>query len=352
MSELFDSLNFSTPSCSASQSQSRVYWHASPAPSLLPASSPLGTQAFVGELRRVGSPVSVGGKRRACDPPRLLLGELQDSSPESRARRVMDAGHTGRLRSRSTDVSQDDDSPAASGVGVPRRRRRKRKTAEATCTQILADLSAAIEHSLDRDTLDPPHCPSTPSRPAQQNENLPPLQALAPVPALALAMAPASASLNSNSSCSTGSRDRGPATPSSTEPSSARASAKPSPSRQTSPPVLRPRRALAPINKTSPAAAPKVQAPSPTASQRLLRTRQPGLPRSQRIPPAITASVSVSRRSPSAPFRPPQRRTAATTATAATVSAPPRCQLGSDDSFGLDDADDAAFDCLANQLGM
>ncbi|SPO35043.1 uncharacterized protein PSFLO_00514 [Pseudozyma flocculosa] len=112
-----------------------------------PTIPPLCTQAFLGELRKVsaaatsshasssrptlvvgsrydpalGSPVSpkARGKRRA-DPEaltidddgssdedgdggsargnRLFLGEIDESSPETRRRRTMDAGHTGRLR--------------------------------------------------------------------------------------------------------------------------------------------------------------------------------------------------------------------------------------------------------------
>ncbi|KAN0066410.1 hypothetical protein ACQY0O_000504 [Thecaphora frezii] len=150
-----------TSSQSSQPTTSRVYWHASPSPALLstrngtpsrprehesPTMPPLCTQAFLGELRKVSSMSKPGpaqsasaarhpslldspaspkarGKRRAeaqvldmgsgnisddddddddadigARGKVLFLGEIIDSSPETRRRRTMDAGHTGRLR--------------------------------------------------------------------------------------------------------------------------------------------------------------------------------------------------------------------------------------------------------------
>ncbi|SPO19804.1 uncharacterized protein UTRI_00197_B [Ustilago trichophora] len=160
MSELFDSLNLSNSAGPSSSQQSssqpstsKVFWHASPSPGVLrqlqtwtPSKSqdsptlPLCTQAFVGELkklpgaleaqsplvargesvkrklnansRHVSDPTANRGKAREYitlelsddeddeeqGPRRLLLGDVGESSPESRRRRTMDAGHTGRVR--------------------------------------------------------------------------------------------------------------------------------------------------------------------------------------------------------------------------------------------------------------
>ncbi|KIS71723.1 uncharacterized protein UMAG_00161 [Mycosarcoma maydis] len=165
MSELFDSLNLSTyagPSSSQQSSSqpstSKVFWHASPSPSVLrhlanwtPSKSqdsptlPLCTQAFVGELKKLPgayeaqSPLISAKTRKLVDasratvrhvsdptpnrakareyinldddddqdeqnsaPRRLLLGEVGESSPESARRRTMDAGNTGRMRPQSS----------------------------------------------------------------------------------------------------------------------------------------------------------------------------------------------------------------------------------------------------------
>ena len=160
MSELFDSLNLTTASAGPSSSQqsssqpstSKVFWHTSPSPGVLRSlanwtpnksqdspSLPLCTQAFVGELRKlpgalesplvsresaqkrklhsssrhVSDPTPNRRRNRECinlelpddeeeeesgGTTRLLLGDTGESSPESRRRRTMDAGHTGKLR--------------------------------------------------------------------------------------------------------------------------------------------------------------------------------------------------------------------------------------------------------------
>ncbi|PWZ02850.1 hypothetical protein BCV70DRAFT_197112 [Testicularia cyperi] len=246
MSELFDSLNFNNtatgPSSSQSSSQpstSKVYWHGSPSPGILqqlrqwPAKEqdsptlPLGTQAFVGELRKipcgassVSSPLVSrstsrkpgpasrqthrntinllsdddeddansctdsdsaerrsstlrAGKRSSSDSPskRLLLGEHVDSSPESRRRRTMDAGHTGRLREcpqgswpsasagshANTSSSWKSASPSKRGDRRPPRKRKKEsfiaglgfdneRGSTADCLKIFEQLQAAIEN--------------------------------------------------------------------------------------------------------------------------------------------------------------------------------------------------------------
>ena len=158
MSELFDSLNLSNSAGPSSSQQSssqpstsKVFWHASPSPGVLrqlhnwtPNKSqesptlPLCTQAFVGELkklpgalaspsplvsrsesakrklqansRHVSDPTANRGRAKEylvlelsddedeSEPRRLLLGDAGESSPESRRRRTMDAGNTGRVR--------------------------------------------------------------------------------------------------------------------------------------------------------------------------------------------------------------------------------------------------------------
>lgn len=160
MSELFDSLNLTTASAGPSSSQqsssqpstSKVFWHTSPSPGVLrslanwtpnkPQDSPclpLCTQAFVGELRKLPGALESplvsresahkrklhSSSRHVSDPTpnrrrnreyidlelsddeeeeesrgttRLLLGDAGESSPESRRRRTIDAGHTGKLR--------------------------------------------------------------------------------------------------------------------------------------------------------------------------------------------------------------------------------------------------------------
>lgn len=150
----------SSQQSSSQPSTSKVFWHASPSPGVLrqlanwtPSKGqesptlPLCTQAFVGELkklpgaleaqspliardsakrkklldtprtasRHVSDPTANRSRTREYieldlsdddeeegGPRRLLLGDAGESSPESRRRRTMDAGNTGRLRESSS----------------------------------------------------------------------------------------------------------------------------------------------------------------------------------------------------------------------------------------------------------
>lgn len=218
---------------SSQPSTSKVFWHASPSPGVLrqlnnwtPSRSqdsptlPLCTQAFVGELkklpgaleaqsplvsrdaakrklvgssrkqgRNVSDPTTIKEKTRgyavleisddeeddavggADKPARLLLGDVGESSPESRRRRTMDAGNTGRVRQPSSpsDLSCSSKStmqpmpavqPSSQPTGSHRRldrrhpRRRKRESLMAglgfsdesgtDCLKLFEDLQAAI----------------------------------------------------------------------------------------------------------------------------------------------------------------------------------------------------------------
>ncbi|GAC73396.1 hypothetical protein PANT_9c00096 [Moesziomyces antarcticus T-34] len=218
---------------SSQPSTSKVFWHASPSPGVLrqlnnwtPSRSqdsptlPLCTQAFVGELqklpgaleaqsplvsrdaakrklggssrkqgRNVSDPTTIKEKTRgfavleisdddeddavggAEKPARLLLGDVGESSPESRRRRTMDAGNTGRVRQPSSpsDLScpskstmqpvpavQPSSQPTGSHRRLDRRhpRRRKRESLMAglgfsdesgtDCLKLFEDLQAAI----------------------------------------------------------------------------------------------------------------------------------------------------------------------------------------------------------------
>ncbi len=219
---------------SSQPSTSKVFWHASPSPGVLrhlnnwtPSRSqdsptlPLCTQAFVGELkklpgaleaqsplvsrdaakrklvgssrkqgRNVSDPTTVKEKTReyavleisddedddavdsAGAPARLLLGDVGESSPESRRRRTMDAGNTGRVRqpsspselscsSKSTVQPMAAVQPSSQPTGSHRRldrrhpRRRKRESLMAglgfsdesgtDCLKLFEDLQAAIQ---------------------------------------------------------------------------------------------------------------------------------------------------------------------------------------------------------------
>lgn len=230
MSELFDSLNLSNSAGPSSSQQSssqpstsKVFWHASPSPGVLrqlcnwtPSKSqdsptlPLCTQAFVGELKKLPnvfqdqSPLisrdsakrkltnsarlsasdatPFKGKRRApivlelsdddeeesSDPKRLLLGDAGESSPESRRRRTMDAGLTGRMRDPASPSQAH--SSSSRGAALPQletlssrradrrpSRRRKKESFMAglgftddsgrpsDCLKLFEDLQAAIQ---------------------------------------------------------------------------------------------------------------------------------------------------------------------------------------------------------------
>ncbi|EST09790.1 hypothetical protein PSEUBRA_000174 [Kalmanozyma brasiliensis GHG001] len=221
----------SSQQSSSQPSTSKVFWHASPSPGVLrqlanwtPSKSqesptlPLCTQAFVGELkklpgaleaqspligrdsakrkklldtprtasRHVSDPSANRSRAReyitidltdddeddaeASGPRRLLLGDAGESSPESRRRRTMDAGNTGRLRSsspsqysgnttRTAATEKDPQASIASHRRQDRRppRRRKKESFIAglgftdnaggatDCLKLFEDLQAAIQ---------------------------------------------------------------------------------------------------------------------------------------------------------------------------------------------------------------
>lgn len=214
----------SSQQSSSQPSTSKVFWHASPSPGVLrqlcnwtPSRSqdsptlPLCTQAFVGELKKLPrvleaqSPLiskdsakrklndssrrnnsasaskgkvrevitldvsddddeDEGANAQESGPRQLLLGDAGESSPESRRRRTMDAGSTGRLResvspSKASYASKVGTENTSSHRRLDRRppRRRKKESLMAglgltdgsgrpsDCLKLFEDLQAAIQ---------------------------------------------------------------------------------------------------------------------------------------------------------------------------------------------------------------